>query len=299
MIGAVVGETREFRLSYPSKEENAEISDEVAGKSVDFTITVKQIENVELPEINDEFASSLATIFDDPDQPAPALEEVVSETAAPEAIDGETTEGESTSPAKPKLTLEQFREKIRESLYREAKQAADNEYSDKVLEEIVKGAQVAYPDMMVEEQLDSMIQNLDQRLRQQGLTLEQFMSLTRKSKEDIRNEYRQSAEDGLKRSLVLFEIAVAEKIRVEPEDFEAHIVRTMKRLGFDSPEFRKTFDNPSVRDNILNRLLQDKTFERIAAIGKGEAPEVPAETQVVELATASAGADADSTPNQE
>ncbi|MBC8171285.1 MAG: hypothetical protein H7X77_06420, partial [Anaerolineae bacterium] len=161
--------------------------------------------------------------------------------------------------------------------------------------EIVKKAEIAYPEMMLDEQLDSMIENLDQRLRQQGITLEQFMSLTRKSRDDVRNEYRASAEEALKRSLALFEIAVAEKIQVAPEEFEAHIDRTMQRLGFASPEFRKTFDNPSVRDNILNRLLQDKTFERITAIGKGEAPALPEETPAAEPALV----EADSTPNEE
>lgn len=287
MQGATVGETREFRLTYPTKEEDPDINDEVAGKSVDFVISVKKIENVTLPELNDEFAASVADLFADPND---EVATVPNEEAA-EAAEGD----ESEAPAKPTLTLAQLREKVRESLEREAKQVADQTYADQVLDTIVQQAEIAYPEMMLNEQLDSMIENLDQRLRQQGITLDQFMSLTRKSREDIRNEYLPSAEEALKRSLTLFEIAVAEKIQVTPEEFEAHIDRTMQRLGFASPEFRKTFDNPSVRDNILNRLLQDKTFERIAAIGKGEAPELPAE----EAPADEPAADTDSTPNEE
>ncbi|MBC8172098.1 MAG: hypothetical protein H7X77_10515, partial [Anaerolineae bacterium] len=171
MQGATVGETREFRLSYPTKEVNPEISDDVAGKSVDFVIAVKKIENVTLPELNDEFAASVAAMFADPnDEVATLPTETVAEDEATEE-----------APAKPALTLEQLREKVRASLEREAKQATDQTYADKVLDEIVKKAEIAYPEMMLDEQLDSMIENLDQRLRQQGITLEQFMSLTRKS----------------------------------------------------------------------------------------------------------------------
>jgi trigger factor len=268
MIGANVGDTREFILTFPTKEENAEISDDVAGRKVEFVVNVKKIEKVTLPELNDELAAKFTDRFAT-EPSAVAVDESGTQVAAAE---GEA-EGEA-APATPQLTLEQLRQRVREELYEEAKRMVDQSYADKVLDSITEQAQVAYPEMMLDEQLDSMIETLDQRLRQQGISLEMYQSLTGKTRDDIRNDYREQAETMLKRSLVLFEVAVAEKLQVTPDDFEQYVQDTMKRLGFVSPEFRKTFDNPAVRENVFNRILQDKTFDRIAAIGRGEAPEL-------------------------
>lgn len=283
MLGANVGDTREFVLTFPTKEDEPEISEDVAGKQVEFVVNVKKIEKVTLPELNDEFAAKFTDRFGDAiaefDEVETEVAEDESGTVVAEAS-AESETSEETELAKPQLTLEQLREKIREELLNQAKNSVDQSYSDQILDEIVNGASVSFPEMMLNEQLDSMVETLDQRLRQQGITLDMYQSLTGKTREDVRNDYREQAASMLKRSLVLFEIAVAEKLQVTPEDFEQYIQDTMNRLGFASPEFRKTFDNPSVRENILNRILQDKTFERIKAIGKGEAPELPASEEI-------------------
>jgi trigger factor len=307
MIGATVGETREFVLTYPTQEENPEISPDVAGRAVEFVITVKQIEKVMLPALDDEFAAKFTDRFALPDEIAQmsaetsataedetAEEETVSDMAAEpvesaeggddSVDDGNADDTEDADYADdavddtPKLTMVQLRERIRAELTEDAERMVNQGYGDKVLDEMVKGATVAFPEAMLDEQLDSMIENLDQRLRQQGITLDMYRSLTGKTREDIRNDYRDQAETMIKRSLVMFEVAVAEKLQVTADDFEAYIQETMQRLGFISPEFRKTFDNPSVRENVFNRILQDKTFDRMVMIGKGEAPALPETT---------------------
>lgn len=309
MLGANIGDTREFVLVYPTKEEKAEIADEIAGRSVEFVITVKKIENVTLPEMDDEFAAKFTDRFGDPSdlvETLPVVEdEVEVEIAEGEAssTDTETPETEENAAeaevvlTRPQLTLEQLRERVREALIQEATSSIDKAYSDRVLDEIVNGANVAYPEEMLDEQLDSMIENLDQRLRQQGISLEMYQSLTGKTRDDLRNDYREQSEAMVKRSLVLFEVAIAENLQVAPADFEAYVDATMQRLGFASPEFRKTFDNPSVRENIYNRIIQDKTFEWIAALGKGTAPEVETAKQEISEEVASAET-ADSVQNE-
>ncbi len=146
-----------------------------------------------------------------------------------------------------------------------------------MLTQIVQGATTSYPEMMMEEQLDRMVLSLDQRLRQQGLSLDMYQSITGKTREDLHNDYRAPAEETIKRSLVLLEVAMKERLLVTNEDFDAEIDQMLQIFGGGSPELRKTFDNPSFRETIYNRILQDKTYERLMLIGKGEAPELPAE----------------------
>jgi FKBP-type peptidyl-prolyl cis-trans isomerase (trigger factor) len=193
-----------------------------------------------------------------------------------EAEAAETSETDDESVITSGITVDQLRARVRHSLELQAKREADRDYAEGVLNAIVQNAAVGYPEAMMQDQLDRMVQSLDQRLRQQGMTLEMYQSITGKTRDDLYSDYREAAADSIKRSLVLLEVAVKENLKVSPDDFEAEVTNMMQMFGGGSPELRKTFDSPSFRESIYNRILQDKTYDRLTLIGKGEAPELPA-----------------------
>jgi trigger factor len=256
---------------------------------------VDAIEKVNLPEWSTELATQLAVRFPPTPEEIDALEaeaeslsastaetEAESETAAAseaaeaETQDGETAEdeAESDSVITSGITLDQLRARVRRSLELQAKRDAERNYAEGVLNAVVQDAQVGYPEAMMQDQLDRMVQSLEQRLRQQGMSLEMYQSITGKTRDDLFSDYREAAAETIKRSLVLLEVAVKENLTVTPDDFEAEVTNMMQMFGGGSPELRKTFDSPSFRESIYNRILQDKTYERLTQIGKGEAPEL-------------------------
>lgn len=234
--GAVVDETREFVLTYPDDPEEYE---EMAGKTARFTVTIKKIETVTQPELNDDFA---ARVTKDDEEP---------------------------------LTLLQLRMRIRENLQRAADERADNEYAQSVIDKIIEGAVVRYPEALVSEQIDQMLRQYDSDLRQRGLTLDTYMRLYNKSQEDIRNDFHDAAVRTIERSLVMRGVLEIEGIRVDEAQIEAQIDQMVSQFGEQAAQFRSFFLDRRARESVESDLLNQQLLKRIAEIGKGEAPALP------------------------
>ena len=249
LVGANVDEIREFEVTYP--EDSEEWGEELAGKKAKFKVTVKKIETMTLPSLNDDLAARV-------------------------------TEKEE----KP-LTLLELRMRVRENLQTNAARQAKSTYAAEVLDKLVDKATIAYPDALVEDQIDSYMERLDRDLRQQGLTLEDYVRVSGKSKDDLRNDYRDVAMRNVKRSLVLREVMKVENVEVPDSKINEQIDTMLLQFGEQAESLRPMLDTPAMRENVRNDLLEQSVLDRIAAIAKGEAPELystPAE-ELTETAT--------------
>jgi trigger factor len=238
LVGANVDETREFEVAYPDDAE--EWGEELAGKKAKFKVAVKKIETMTLPSLNDELAARV-------------------------------TEKEE----KP-LSLLELRMRVRENLQTNAERQAKSNYAAEVLDKLVDKATIGYPDALVEDQIDSYMERLDRDLRQQGLTLEDYVRVTGKSKDDLRNDYRDIAQRNVKRSLVLREVMKVENVEVPDSKINEQIDAMLKQFGEQAESLRPMLDTPAMRENVRNDLLEQSVLDRIAAIAKGEAPELNA-----------------------
>lgn len=240
LTGASIGDEREFELDVPDDEEKYE---DIAGRRVKLHITIKDIKKVTLPELDDAFAAKV-------------------------------TEGEEEP-----LTLEQLRARVRKDLEEEAERRSTDAYAGEVLEEIIDQAEISYPEMMVDDQIEDMLEDIDQRLRQQGITLDMYTKISGKTREDLGEEQRNDAEAVVRRMLVLRELIRAEGIKVTDTDIEAQLEKMLLQFGEQGPMLRPLLDTPQMRENMVNGLLQEKVLERIAMIGRGLAPEPDTEAE--------------------
>ena len=241
LVGANVGEQREFEITYPDDEKEYE---HLAGRHVKFDVTVKKIETLTLPELNDEFAARV-------------------------------TQAESEREGKEPLTLLQLRMRIREDLEKEAKDSADAAYAQKVLDQITEGAIFAYPDALVSDEVHHLLEHLDSDLRRRGLTLDDYQKVTNKTHEDLHVDYHDNAVSSIKRSLTMRELIRQEGLEVSDEQVSAEIDKIAERFGEQAAAFRGIYENGPMRDNLRSDLLYRQLTERMAAIGKGEAPAKP------------------------
>ncbi len=236
LVGATVGEAREFTLDVP---DDAEKYPQAAGKQVKYYVTVKKIESLTLPELTDEFA---ARVTKDEDEP---------------------------------LTLLQLRVRVRENLEQRSSEDYESDYVRRALDEIVEQADIKYPEAMVADQVDHFLQDLDQRLRQQGITLQDYMKIYQKTNDDLYNDYRDNAAKTVERSLVLRTLAEVEQIDVTGEDIDNQIELIVGQFDDERQDvIRQMFlSQPTMRESVLNDLLRDRVLERISQIAQGEAPE--------------------------
>lgn len=237
MVGANVNEEREFELTIPEDDEDYK---GLGGRKVHFHITVKKVQVVTLPELNDDFAARATKDEDEP------------------------------------LTLLQLRVKLREDLQKEANRLAENNYANLVLDAITEQATVHYPEAMLDDRIHEMIDNFDAQLQRQGINLETYQKVMGITHEQLHEEYHDEAVASLKRSLVLGELLVKEDITLKDEDVQAEVEKTLAQFGEQAEAFRKFLDTPQQRSSIANSLLYDRIMSRLAQIGKGEAPDIEA-----------------------
>ncbi len=230
LIGVERGSDVEFELTIP--DDDAE--ETIIGRRVSFIVTIKDIEAIAIPDLDDEFAKR------------------VCRDRGYEAQD-----------------LAGLREAIREDLAREALEKAATEYSEKVLNAIVEGAEIEYPDLMLEHQIDEMIRDFEGNLQQQRLNLDDYLRLTKSSQDDLREQYHESATHALRHTLVMRELVSAQDIEISDDDFELRLGNIIAGYG-DNPALRQVFDSPQMRGNIRNELVLNHLNAHLFAIGQAE-----------------------------
>ena len=94
---------------------------------------------------------------------------------------------------------------------------------DAALMKVVEANEVDVPETMVEDEIDRMCQELDQQLRYQGMSLQQYLQYTEKDMAAFREEVRPDAERQVKTRIVLMGIAEAEKLEVSQEELEEEL----------------------------------------------------------------------------
>jgi trigger factor len=171
------------------------------------------------------------------------------------------------------LSLLELRMRVRENLQKAADQRKKSEYAQQALDKMVEQAAISFPDALVNDQIEDYLERLDRDLRQRGLTLDDYMRITGKTREDLYNDYRETAVMNLKRSLVLREVVQAEGLEVEEQAINEEIERILSQFGEQAEGLRSMFENPNMRNNVRNDLLEQHVLDRIVAIAKGEAPE--------------------------
>lgn len=242
LVGANIDEEREFELTYPDDKEEYE---ESAGKRAQFKTKILKIETVTLPALNDDFAARV-------------------------------TEKEE----KP-LTLLELRMRMRENLQKSMENDSKSRFAADALDKIVDQAAVSFPEMMIDDQSEDYLKRMDQELRRQRLTLEDYIRISGKSRDDLKADYRDAAIRNIKRGLVLREIMRAENIEVPDSSVDAEIDKMMQQFGEQGASLRSALDTPNMWANIKDDLLQQGVLDRVVAIAKGEAPDL---NQAVEIA---------------
>jgi len=254
IAGMNVGDAKTFELTFAQDDEE----DELKGRTVKFEVTVKKIENFTLPALTDDFA---ARVTADEEKP---------------------------------LTLLELRMRTRKNLQEANERRAKAEFSSNVLEKIVQGAAIRYPEDIVADEIDRSMQRFDQQLRQQNrLTLQDYMKVASIDINQLYQQFRPSAVRTVERALVLRELLRQEHITVDEARIDAAIEEMVTQYDdAQRDSLRSLFQSPQMRDSVIDDLLTTAVMERITAIARGEAPELPAEAttgekEIVETTAAS------------
>jgi len=203
---------------------------ELADKEASFKVGVVEIKQERLPELDDAFAK----------QVSPDLE-----------------------------TLDSLREQVTTNLKLHAEERARMDFEEQTIAAVVDLAQVEFPPIMVEAEIDRLFSEQSRRLQISGGSLEEYLKSVNKTEEQLREELRPVAEKRVTSALVLGKIAEEEKIEISDSEINSEIENMVGRTTENKETMQKFLDSERSRESIKQVLITRKTMERLVEIAKG------------------------------
>ncbi|MDZ7844525.1 MAG: trigger factor [Anaerolineales bacterium] len=232
LLGASPGDFLELTYTHDDRED---ISEEIRGKEVLYTVNIEGIRERVLPEVNDELVKEISEFE----------------------------------------TVEQLLEEIRTDLEAKSLQDDNNEYLNQIFDEILNDATVKFPPQMLENEVNGEIQELGQRLQSQGMELEMYLEMQEMSEDDLRDQIRPQAKKRIERGLILGKIADSEDLDIKPEEITGQYQQILDdHFGEEDSEERKNFMASGESMNLLNQvssqMISQRTMDYLIALAKGE-----------------------------
>ena len=190
---------------------------DLAGKEAKFEVTIHDVKEKVLPELTDEF-----------------VKEFSKEAAS---------------------TVAEYKEKLRGEIKVQKEEAAAKAYSDKVT--AVENAKLTVPTKLIDQEVNSMFEQFAGNLSRQGLSFELYEQFTGKGADELKAEMRSDAENKIKTSFVLGEIAEVEKVEVTDADIDAEVKELATMYNMTEEGVRTRI---SVED-LRGELIIQKTVE--------------------------------------
>jgi len=193
LIGKESGVETEIKVTFPEDYQ----AEDLAGKEATFKVTIHEIKEKELPELDDEFAKD---------------------------VDEEVE------------TLAELKEKKKEELIKEKEQAAENKKREDLIEQATENAEIDIPEAMVNSELDQMMNEFNQRLQMQGMTMENFFQFSGQTEEDMKEQMKSDAEKRVKTNLTLEAIVNNEELEVTEEDIDKEIDKMAEMYNMEKDQ---------------------------------------------------------------
>lgn len=218
LIGMKPAEEKTFTLTFP-KDYGVKT---LQNRKVDFTVTIKKVQEMVEPKIDDEFAAKVG----------------------------------------PFKNVEEMKADIKKQLQTEKDYQGDREYTDELLTKITKESKAAIPDSLIDEQLERLLGDHKQNAMYRGTTWQEFLEGEGKTEEEYKKTLRPDAELRVKAGLVLGEIAEKEGIEVTPEELEVRmqILKSQypdekMQAELDKPEARREIASRMVSEKTVDKLV--------------------------------------------
>lgn len=193
----------------------------LAGSKVTFTVIVTKVQEVVKPTLDDEFAKKAGPFKD----------------------------------------LASLKDDIKKQMSLERDQQLQREYEGELIRDITNRSTLDAPSVLIDEQLERMVNQERQNAIYRGQTWEEYLKMQDMTEEDYKKKAKPAAEERVKASLVLSEIADAEKINITRDELEARIASL--KTQYQDPKMQAELDTDQAKQDIASRMLTEKTIEKL------------------------------------
>ncbi len=198
--------------------------DSLKGKAATFKVKVHEVRAKKIPELNDESVKELDI----------------------KGVDD----------------LAGLRKYEEEHLRSHKEQDVRRAYWDKLIDAIIKDSEMNIEDEVLDEEVHAMKDNLARQAAQSGMNLEQYLSITGQSEEELDKTLRVEADKNIRTVLIMEKVAELEELQVTPEeiDFEIAKIADAYKMEFNKVKELLTKDMDRFTQNIRTRRIEDFLF---------------------------------------
>ena len=215
-------------------------AEELKGKPAVFKCHIHEVKEKLLPEADDEFAKDVSE-FD---------------------------------------TLADFRKNIEDKLRKQKEDKTRDDFLDLLLAQVVDNMKVDLNDAMVDQRARQMVEDIGQRIQQQGISLETYLSWMGTNLADFTKSQRLNAEKTIRQELALTKIAELENITVTDEDRDAELQKLADQYGMELDTIKTFMDTERMDESILYKKAADLIIENATALPEPEPEKVePSEAE--------------------
>ena len=238
IVGHSVGEEFDIEVTFPADYHAADL----AGAPVIFKIKLNEIQQVELPELDDEFAKDVSD-FD---------------------------------------TFAAYKADVKATINKRKTEAADRETDDEIVDILVSKLVGDIPEVMFEAEVNEILAQYDNRLKSQGLDLDTYMKYTGMTVEVLKADIRPDAEKRVKSRLALEKIAELEGIVATDEEVMEEIEKIAKAYNMEVSQVEALVSKEDIAADVrvskaATFVKDNAEFKTKRASKKKATEETPAE----------------------
>lgn len=204
VVGMGINETKDINLKFPEEYP----SEDLKGQDVVFTVTVNEIKEEKMPELDEEFFLDLG-------------------------MDDVKTEAELKSFIKENLSLRKTSE-------------VENKFIDDLLKKIGENVEIDIPSGMIDEEVNRIFREFNEKLSMQHLSIEDYFKWTNSNEETLKETVKPEATDRVKSRLILDEIIKQEKIEATDEEIDKRIDELAIHYHMTKEDLLKEFEDKSI-----------------------------------------------------
>ncbi len=188
----------------------------------------------------------------------------VREKVLPEATD------EWADSASDFATIEELRADLERRMLGVRQAQAQMQLRERVGEALAALVEDDPPEPLVAAEMQNRVQDLAMRLQAQGLSLDQWLSVSGQDPQAFSDELRTTATTSVKVDLALRAVADAEGIEGTDDELDAELSGVADRVGVSADEARERFERggqiSAVRSDIRKRKALDWLLERVEIV---------------------------------
>lgn len=220
VVGMKIGGNTTLHLKFPDPYHSVDL----AGKAVDFKVTLKALKKKDLPELTDEFVNKLM---------------------------GQAGTGATSH------SVESLKQTIREDMEQSEQKRIDTDFKNRLLKALVKANPVDVPPSMLKEQKQALVEDMKKRMQEQGMGDQDYEAYVQKWDKD----FESSAADMIQSSFLIDAIARKNDLNWTQEDLDKKFAEYAVQTGIDETRIREFYGRPEQTNRLTYTITEDKVVE--------------------------------------